>query len=108
MGVGGQRHAPAALPPGKTRYPLYRRLAGPRASLEGCEKSRLYRDSNLPTTLFRPTTDRGRLHERCVALMVFFLTVEKVLMNVVDKTDSVNMHRRADMKCSNSSICDVC
>ena len=23
-GVGGQRHAPAALPPGKTRYPLYR------------------------------------------------------------------------------------
>ena len=29
MGVGGQRHAPAALPPGKTRYPLYRRLDGP-------------------------------------------------------------------------------
>ena len=28
MGVGGQRHAPAALPPGKTRYPLYRRLGG--------------------------------------------------------------------------------
>jgi len=25
-GVGGQRHAPAALPPGKARYPLYRRL----------------------------------------------------------------------------------
>ena len=29
MGVGGQRHAPAALPPGKTRYPLYRRLGRP-------------------------------------------------------------------------------
>jgi hypothetical protein len=28
MGVGGQRHAPAALPPRKTRYPLYRRLGG--------------------------------------------------------------------------------
>ena len=28
MGVGGQRHAPAALPPGKTRYTLYR-LGGP-------------------------------------------------------------------------------
>ena len=27
--VGGQRHAPAALPPGMTRYPLYRRLGGP-------------------------------------------------------------------------------
>jgi hypothetical protein len=29
MGVGGQRHAPAALPPVMTRYPLYRRLDGP-------------------------------------------------------------------------------
>ena len=29
MGVGGQRHAPAALFPGDTRYPLYRRLGGP-------------------------------------------------------------------------------
>jgi hypothetical protein len=27
-GVGGQRHAPTTLPPGKTRYPLYRRLGG--------------------------------------------------------------------------------
>jgi hypothetical protein len=31
MGVGGQRHAPAALPPGKTQYPLYRRLGGPQS-----------------------------------------------------------------------------
>jgi len=28
-GVVGQRHASAALPPGKTRYPLYRMLGGP-------------------------------------------------------------------------------
>jgi hypothetical protein len=27
-GVGGQRHVPAALPPGKARYLLYRRLGG--------------------------------------------------------------------------------
>jgi hypothetical protein len=26
--VGGQRHGPAALPPGKSRYPLYMRLGG--------------------------------------------------------------------------------
>jgi len=26
MGVGGQRHATAALLPGKARHPLYRRL----------------------------------------------------------------------------------
>jgi len=33
MEVGGQRHAPTALPPGKTQYPLYRRLGGPRGLL---------------------------------------------------------------------------
>ena len=27
--MGGQRHAPAALLPGKTRYALYGRLGGP-------------------------------------------------------------------------------
>jgi hypothetical protein len=30
-GVGGQRHAPAALSPGNTRYPLYRWLGGPQS-----------------------------------------------------------------------------
>jgi len=29
--VGGQSHVPAALPPAKTRYPLYRRLDGPQS-----------------------------------------------------------------------------
>jgi len=31
MGVGDQRNAPAALPPGMTRYPLYGRLGGPQS-----------------------------------------------------------------------------
>ena len=36
--VSGQHHAPAALPPGKTRYPLYRRLGGPQGrSFTGAE-----------------------------------------------------------------------
>jgi hypothetical protein len=30
-GVGGQHHAPATLPPGKKRNPLYRRLGRPQA-----------------------------------------------------------------------------
>jgi len=29
MGVGGQSHAPDALLPGKSLYPLYRGLGGP-------------------------------------------------------------------------------
>jgi hypothetical protein len=31
MWVGGQSHAPAALPLGKTHYALYRRLRGPQS-----------------------------------------------------------------------------
>jgi hypothetical protein len=39
-GVSVQSHAPAALPPGMTRYPLYRRLGGPSTGPDGCRKSR--------------------------------------------------------------------
>ena len=38
MRVGVQRHALAALPPGKTRYPLYRRLGGPQGRCERVRK----------------------------------------------------------------------
>ena len=37
-GVVGQRHAPAALPPGNTRYSLYRRLVGPQGWYERVRK----------------------------------------------------------------------
>ena len=44
MGVGGQRHAPATLPPGK-RPSTQGGWVGPRAYLDGGVKSRPYRDS---------------------------------------------------------------
>ena len=37
-GVGAQRHASAVLPPGKTLYPLYRRLGGPQVRSERVRK----------------------------------------------------------------------
>ena len=43
IGVGGQHHAPAALPPGKTRYPLYKRLGGPQ-----CRSGRVRKISPQP------------------------------------------------------------
>jgi hypothetical protein len=43
MGMGDQRHAPAALPTGKTRYPLYRRLGGPQGRSTGKTRYPLYR-----------------------------------------------------------------
>ena len=39
MGVGGQRHAPAALLPGMSRDHCTAGWVGPRAGLDGCEKS---------------------------------------------------------------------
>jgi hypothetical protein len=45
MGVGGQLHAPAALPLGKTPGTHCRAgWVGPRAGLDGCKKSRPHRD----------------------------------------------------------------
>ena len=49
MMVGGQHHAPAALPPGKTRYPLFRRLGGPQ-----CRSGRARKTS--PPQGFDPRT----------------------------------------------------
>jgi hypothetical protein len=40
MGVGGQRHTPAALPLWKNRYTLYGGWVGSRAGQYGCGKSR--------------------------------------------------------------------
>jgi hypothetical protein len=41
MGVGGQQHAPAALPPGKRPGThCIGGWVGPRAGLDGCRKSR--------------------------------------------------------------------
>jgi len=43
--MGGKRHAPAALPPGKTWYPFYKRLGGPQGWSRLVQKSRTHRDS---------------------------------------------------------------
>ena len=48
MEVGGQHHAPAALTPGDTRYPLYRRLGGPQG------KSGRVRKISPPTGIRSP------------------------------------------------------
>ena len=56
MGVGGQHHALAALPPGKTRYPLYRRLGG----LQGPSASCMHQSNIL--TLSTPSWNRTILY----------------------------------------------
>jgi hypothetical protein len=45
MGAGGQRHAPAALPPGKRPGThCIGGWVGPRAGQDGCEKYRPHQD----------------------------------------------------------------
>ena len=44
-GVGGQRHAPVALRPGKNLYPLYNKLGVPQARSGRMWKTRPHRDS---------------------------------------------------------------
>jgi hypothetical protein len=43
---GGQRHSPAALPSGKLRESLYRRLIGPRAFLDSADSLATHQLSN--------------------------------------------------------------
>ena len=72
MGVGGQRHAPAALTAGKTWYHCIGGLVGPRAALGGCGKSRpppgfdprtvqpvgnRYTDCDISPNCLKPHTD---------------------------------------------------
>ena len=45
MWVGGQRHVQAALPPGKNRYPLYRKLGGAQGRSGQVQKTRPHEDS---------------------------------------------------------------
>ena len=48
-GVGGQRHAPADLPQIKSsRAHFTERFVGPKAGLDGCEKSRPANGDTIP------------------------------------------------------------
>ena len=54
MGVGGQRHAPAAIPPGKRPSThCTGGWVGPKAGLGGCEKYRPHQNDNDNKTTIR-------------------------------------------------------
>jgi len=89
MRVGGQRHAPATLTSGMTRYPFYRRLGGPQ-KLSGRVRKILpqprfdpgtvqpvasrYTDWAIPTPT--KTGVKGKL---CILVMDFFLNAVGLL-----------------------------
>jgi len=70
MGVGGQRHAPAALPPRKARYPLYGRLGGPQTRSGRMRK--LSPPPGFDPKTIQPVASR---YTDCAILAPFFLAV---------------------------------
>ena len=56
--MGGQRHASAALPPGKTRYPLYGKLGEPQCRSGQMRKSRPHRDSITGPSMIVPNVSK--------------------------------------------------
>jgi len=57
-GVGGQRHASAALPPVKTRYPMYQNLGEPQGRSGQVRKPRLHRDSITGPSMIVPKVSK--------------------------------------------------
>jgi hypothetical protein len=74
-GVGGQRHAPAALTPGKTQFPLYRRSCWPH------DRSGLVRKISPPIGI--RSTDRQARNESLCQLS--YPGPQNVLRIVVNK-----------------------
>jgi hypothetical protein len=67
-GMGNQRHFPGALPPRKTRYPLYRRLGGPQG-----RSGRVRKQS--PPSEFDPRTVASFYTDRGLMTVIFRLKV---------------------------------
>ena len=63
-GVGGQRHAPAALPPGMNRYPLYRKMVGPQGRSGRVRKISLHVGIRYPDSLARSESLYGLQYPR--------------------------------------------
>ena len=102
MGVGGQLHAPAALPPGMTWYPLYRRLGRPQGRSERVRKispppgfdprtlqpvARRYTDYAIPAHIYNYIPETNHVFTVAVLWLQFvvhivFCTVTLVLSEV--------------------------
>jgi len=84
-GEGSLSRPGRSLPLGKTRYPLYKRLVGPRPGMDRCGKSRPHRDSipgpssplpvAIPTELLGPQYVKAVFLEKCEVRCVLSLAL---------------------------------
>ena len=100
MGMGGQHHAPTALPLERPDTHCTGGWVGPRAGLEGCGKSRPHQDSipgpssrwrvAIPTALSRPKLERYTVD-------IWSVVATKVSICIPTSADrSVSLHRSFD------------
>jgi len=80
MGVGGQRYGPAALPPGKTRYPLYRRLGGHQGRTGGVRKT-------SPTPGFDPRTVQPVASSSVLTFVLLACRLNFVVVHIIKQDE---------------------
>jgi hypothetical protein len=118
MGVGGQLHTPAALPPGKR--PGTHCIGGcvcPRAGLDGCGKSRPHRDPipgpsspqqvTIPTTLSQPIMYKSssrKLHIRIYCRSVE-IPSDNLKYSIIGHLSNSMRVRLAEFCCTCISAC---
>ena len=76
--MGGQRQAPAALPPGMTRYPLYRRLGEPQGRRYTDYAIYIYIFTKVLFYAFFVVTPLTNLHHAVTYALLF--TVQRSLL----------------------------
>jgi hypothetical protein len=69
-GVGGQRHAPAAIPPGITRYRLYKRLCRPQGRSGQVRKVSPL--SGLEPSTVQPVANRYTDYANSLPILIWF------------------------------------
>ena len=94
MGMGGQRHAPAALPQGMTRYQLYRRLGRPQGA-ENLAPTGIF-FSSCPVFSFDPfcTLNPSVLHVTLCSILLSLYNKHNTNINAPDGIRTHNPSKR--------------
>ena len=110
MGVGGQRHAPAALHPGKTRYPLYRRRGGPQGRSVRVRKifpPTGFRSPDRPArseSLYRLSYPGSLMIRHRQLFAVTRLKAGRIGISNSGRDNNIFLHHSIEASCGSSSV----
>jgi hypothetical protein len=112
MGVGVQRHGPAALPSGKTRYPFYRRLGGPQgrsgqvrkvSPTPGFDPRTVQLVASLYTDYAIPDHAIIIIITIIIIIIILVITFMQGIYNYIPETNHVSR-----VQCCSSSLFTIC